>query len=98
MPRYLTVSLINLCAAPDVAWNAPKPAAETLSNVCVEVQVNEEITGVYTASPERDEGRPCVLDYRLIQRNGAIWLQTTLPTLEYWSVIILKTAGTTDAA
>ncbi|HXR66705.1 MAG TPA: glycoside hydrolase family 66 protein [Ktedonobacteraceae bacterium] len=98
MPQYLTISLINLCSASDATWNAPKPAAATLRDLRVELQVNEEITGVYAASPERDEGRPCLLDYRLCQREGTTWLQTTLPALEYWSMITLKTTGTTDPA
>lgn len=96
MPQFLTVSLINLSTAPDAAWNAPKPAAETLRDVRIELRVSGEITSVYAASPERDEGRPCSLAYRLGQREGATWLQTTLPSLEYWSMLTIKTAGTTD--
>ncbi|WP_201378141.1 glycoside hydrolase family 66 protein [Ktedonobacter sp. SOSP1-52] len=98
MPQFLTVSLINLSTAPDAAWNAPKPLAETLRDVSIELRVSGEITGVYVASPERDEGRPCSLVYRLAQRDGATWLQTTLPALEYWSVLTIKTTGTTDPA
>lgn len=98
MPQFLTVSLINLCTAPDAAWNAPKPPAATLLDLHIEVQVHGEITGVFAASPERDEGRPDSLDYSLVQRDGATWLQTTLPSLEYWSMITLKTAQTTDPA
>lgn len=93
MPGYTTVSLINLSAAPDAAWNAPKPAVEVLHHLPVEVRVSEEITGIFAASPDHDDGRPTELEYRLIQRDGATWLQTTLPSLEYWSVITLKTTG-----
>jgi hypothetical protein len=98
MPQFLTVSLINLSTAPDASWNAPKPVAETLHALPIELRVSEEIIGVYAASPEHDEGRPCSLAYRLVQRDGATWLQTTLPALEYWSMLTIKTTGTTDPA
>ncbi len=94
MPQFFTVSLINLSSASDDAWNAPKPAAEVLRDLRVELQVSGKITGVYAASPECNAGRPSSLDYQLVQRAGATWLQTTLPTLEYWSMITLKTTGT----
>lgn len=98
MPQFLMVSLINLSIVPDVVWNAPKPVAETLHALPIELRVSGEITGVYAVSPERDEGRPCSLAYRLVQRDGEIWLQTTLPALEYWSMLTIKTTGTTDPA
>ncbi|GCE05957.1 glycoside hydrolase family 66 protein [Dictyobacter aurantiacus] len=98
MPRFLTLSLINLSGVLDADWNAPKPAAETLRALPVEVRVSEEVTGVYMASPEYEGGRPCSLSYRLLQRDGETWLQTTLPVLEYWSMLTIKTAGMTDPA
>jgi dextranase len=91
MPDYLTLSLLNLSAASDADWNAPKPLAETLRDVPIELRVSGEIAGVYAASPDHDEGRPCALAYRLEQRADSTWLQTTLPRLEYWSMITIKT-------
>lgn len=94
MPGFTTLSLVNLSGAPDTAWNAPKPAAAVLRDLSISLRVSGEVMGVYAASPDRDEGRPVALDYRLEQRDGVAWLQTTLPSLEYWSMITLKTAET----
>ncbi|HLI07197.1 MAG TPA: glycoside hydrolase family 66 protein [Ktedonobacteraceae bacterium] len=93
MPQFSTVSLINLSTAPDIAWNAPKPPPRLFQNLPVAMRVDGEVTGVYGASPESDEGRPCQLAYRLVRRDGATWLHTTLPALEYWSMLIIKTTN-----
>lgn len=98
MPHYSTLSLINLSTVPDAAWNAPKPPAQLLREVPIKLRVSGEIAGIYAASPDHNDGRPCSLAYRLEQRAGSTWLQTTLPVLEYWSMITIKTVETTELA
>lgn len=94
MPEMTTLSLINLSAATEAAWNKPQPLPSVLHNLEIELRVDDdtEITGVCIASPEQDEGRPCQLAYRLVQHAGATWLRVTLPVLEYWSLLIIKSA------
>jgi dextranase len=90
MPQFITLNLINLTGAADALWNAPKSAAPALRNLRIEIRVEEEIAGVFAASPDDETGQPVSLDYRLVEREGARWLQTTLPDLAYWSMITLK--------
>jgi dextranase len=97
MPQFTTVNLINLNTATDAAWNEPKPLPQTLRDLPVEIRVEDKVVGAFAASPEHDEGRPYQLAYSLVQREGVTWLQTTLPALEYWSMITIKTVSNDPA-
>jgi dextranase len=92
LPEFTTVSLINLTAATEANWNEPKSVPQSKRDLSIRVRVDGQVTGVFSASPEFEEGRPCQLAYSLIESEGETWLQTTLPVLEYWSMITIKTA------
>jgi dextranase len=92
MPSYRIVGLINLQSALDTRWNSPKSPPVPLYNLEVAIQVEHEIQGILVASPESDEGRPRAISYQLINRDDRSWIVATLPQLEYWSMIVIKTA------
>ncbi len=97
MPGLCTISLINLSAAIDTNWNTPKPFPPPLHNLKVEIRVEGGIRSVFAASPDRDMGRPHPLAHHLIQKDGATWVHMSLPRLDYWSMIVVKTSSKNPA-
>jgi hypothetical protein len=90
MPGIFTVSLVNLVRAQDTNWDTPKPPPLTLHNLEMEVRVEGEVQGVFTASPDSDDERPHQLVHHTIQRDGSEWMSLNLPRLEFWSMIVIK--------
>lgn len=98
MPQWMTISLINLRSAQNAAWNEPKPDVVAVHDLHIAVRVEQEVAGVYAASPDQEAGRPQRLNYSVSQRDGSTWVQFVLPSLEYWSMLTLRAAETTDPA
>lgn len=91
MPGAKVIHFINLTGIKSDRWNEGKQTApRSVENIAVQVLDNERAVGVYTASP--DDG--CRMD-RLAAaasctHRGRV-IQFTLPRLDYWRTVYIKT-------
>lgn len=83
------VHLLNFCKANSLSWrdmdgSMPKPT--TLSKLPLELKMSRTVHHVYVASPDVAAGVLQELDFS--QQNGK--LNFTLPSLLYWTMIVIE--------
>lgn len=93
-PGYLVVHLINLSGVDNDVWHEGKrnpPAVQ--EGIEVRAEVWEQVTDVYWASPDGDGIRPETLAYEWVRKdeNSGYVVRTTVPRLEYWSMLVIET-------
>jgi dextranase len=94
MPGYMVMHAINLYGLDNDVWHAGKKAAPpTLTEIVITVEVLEEIEGLFWASPDSQSIQANSLPYKWVSRddNSGKCIQFTLPRLDYWSMVCLKT-------
>lgn len=99
MPGCTTISLINLTAAPHAHWNAPTPPAAPITRVPVRVRLDaaSRVRRVFAASPDVDGGAPATLAFTTAPAGDGTALVTfELPTLHYWSLVVIATSSGDD--
>lgn len=87
---YRTVNLINLLSRGDSGWRDDGGSCEdpeTVRDLKVEIPDPGDVKGVFLASPDLYGGSMLKLDYTL--RDGS--LRVSVPSLEYWDALIVKT-------
>ncbi len=90
LPGFQTISLINLTAAMDDAWNAPKLPPPVLGDLALDFPVMGAVRGVFAASPDRAHGQPESLPFLQYGSDGARRLAVRLPSLRCWSLLVVK--------
>ena len=83
--------LLNFLNTADLSWrdlNGTRPAPVTQHDLRVSVATTRRVKRVWTASPDVDGGIPHQLDFT--QEAGT--LTFTLPSLEYWSMVVIENA------
>jgi len=81
--------LINFKGVNNMNWNVRRQFTPTvLKNVNVKATLSEgeEVAAVYLASPDGGDGDPIKLNYE-VENN---YIQFTVPSLRYWSTVIIK--------
>jgi dextranase len=84
-----TIHFINLTNNEEDYWNQGKNNPTALMNIRVRILLEHNVTGVYTASPDRDFGRPQNLAYIITDSLRGKTLEVTLPTLDYWTFLCI---------
>jgi len=84
------ISLINLCGCTDDYWNREKPRPNRQDDIQFSVQVDLDVTGVYTASPDKDFGTARELQFSQYSTAKGKFVKFSLPELSVWSVIWIK--------
>lgn len=84
--KRLTVHMINLLGN-DENWNVPKRPPAPKENITITFRLDRPVSGIYTASPDRDSlaAQPLPVSCRCTNQ-GRIY-EVMLPRLEYWSVV-----------
>jgi dextranase len=93
-PGYLILHAINLLGLDNDVWHQGKKRAPTvLDNIEVTIEMVEEITGIYWATPDGRSIQAEPLDYKWVTRGGpnGRFIQFHLPKLSYWSMVYVKT-------
>ncbi|THF74000.1 glycoside hydrolase family 66 protein [Cohnella fermenti] len=95
-PGYLIVHLLNLDGVSDDSWHSAKEREPTpLAGIEIRAELWEEIEHVYWATPDGDSIRPEELRHERIAREGegegGDRIRVVLPSLLYWSMVVLKT-------
>ena len=93
----IVVHLINLLGSKSDRWrdvDVDRPDAPALHQLRVRViDLPEKILSAGWASPDADGGRFHALPCTYGSAAGKNYVEVTLPALQYWDVIVLKTAG-----
>ncbi|HEX7056824.1 MAG TPA: glycoside hydrolase family 66 protein [Bacilli bacterium] len=104
-PGFQVIHLLNLIGLDNDVWHAPKAQPpQPLEEIVIELEVVEDIEGVYAATPDGGSIRPQPLAYEWIPTEwSGRKIRFILPKLDYWSVVYVKSragvpAGTFDPA
>lgn len=84
------ISLINLSGCVDDYWNKEKSRPTRQKDIQFSVQVDLDVSGVYTASPDRDCGTAHTLQFLQYSTDKGKFVKFSLPELSVWSVIWIK--------
>jgi dextranase len=90
MPGFRTLSLINLSAAADTLWNAPKPAVQPLHNLRVDLLVGAKVTSVFEADPDGGDTRPRQVTFTQTGEGEASHIHFEVPRLDYWTLVVAR--------
>ena len=91
---YDVLHLLNLLSATSDEWRdraADMPAADVQDNFGLKYYYGSGTVGdVKTASPDRDHGAYQELTYTSGSDGGGSYIQFTVPSLEYWDMIVVE--------
>lgn len=84
------IYLVNLCGISDDYWNKGKTKPLRQSDLKFVVQIDREIKGVFSASPEVDHANSIELAHTVFSTDKGMFIEFVLPELELWTVIYIK--------
>lgn len=91
-PGYKVINLVNLAGIEDVFWNRAKTnPPRPVNHITVSLLVEEEVAGVYLASPERRHGRAQKVAYEFVSHARGNLLRFAIDELQYWDLVFIKT-------
>jgi len=88
--RFKTISLINLTNNSEDFWNEGKNCPTMLHRLKLSILINGPVNSVFTASPDINMGRPCTLDFAIIEGPKGKVLQVEVPHLHIWSLVVIQ--------
>ena len=83
------IHLLNFLSADELSWRDLKgtmPAPRQLTNTPLKLNVSSLVNRIWVASPDVHAGAP--VDLAFEQADGAVTF--TLPTLKYWTMIVIE--------
>ncbi len=93
-PGYKVINLINLAGIEDVFWNRAKAnPPQPVYNMVASLLVEEEVAGVYLASPDRHHGRAQKVAYEFVPHARGNLLRFLIDELHYWDLVFIKTCS-----
>lgn len=89
---YDILHLINLTSETDTQWRNTTNAPVVKNNLSVKYYLssNANISGVYLASPDINEGTTQQLSYTTGSDSTGYYISFTVPSLNYWDMIYVK--------
>jgi dextranase len=98
-PDAEIVHLVNLIGVDDDLWRnvAPPPEPQTDLRIRFRLPTRSRATGLFMASPDLQNGQPSALSYATSEDVTGSFVDTTIPRLEYWDMIVIRTARAPDA-
>ncbi len=79
------ISLINLCGNTDSEWNLGKNKPKEQSDIKLQVQIDQEVKGIYFITPDENHGKVQELMYAKIKTDRGWAVKFSVPKLEFWS-------------
>ena len=89
------VHLLNFTNTNDLSWrdlNGTRPAPDKLTNINFTFETVRQIRKVWTATPDNYGGVPLELPFTQDGNNVTV----TVPSLEYWTMVVFETAAVED--
>src|SRR6185437_13440744 len=90
MPGFRTLSLINLSAAADTLWNAPKPAVRSLHNLRIDLPTGAKVTSVFEADPDGPDTRPRPVTFTSSGEDAATHIHFEVQSLDFWTLVVAR--------
>lgn len=91
MAGYKTISLINLTGMNSDIWNEPKLSKpQPVYEICIKALIDEKVTGVFSASPDTNGGRPQKLAFEYIEHSRGKQLKFIIPELNVWTLVCIE--------
>jgi dextranase len=87
------IHLINLLGSNDPHWRdvqMTRPEPPVLENLRIKLFSPESIQSVGWASPDVDGGQFHPIPFEHQKDEDSIWIEFTVPTLQYWDTIFMK--------
>jgi dextranase len=82
----LTLGLVNLLGLKETMWNTSQTSAHSVNGICVSLQLERHLRGMYWASPDVANGSPQHLE---IITEGRI-SKVVIPLFDMWGLLIVK--------
>lgn len=90
-PGYKTINLINLTGIKSDMWNEGKENKPIIvENICISALIDEEVIGVFIASPDIDNGKSERLEFEFVEDTRGRYIKFIVPKLEIWNLIYIK--------
>lgn len=90
--NYKVIHMINFTGLQNDKWNEPKEnKPEVIRNITITVLVEEEIAGIYIASPDFSDIEPKELSYTCVKHSKGNAARFTVNELRIWDMIYIKT-------
>ena len=93
--RNQVVHLLNFSNTDDLSWrdlNGTRPAPQKQTKINLTFETLRHITKVWTATPDKNGGVPMELPFT--QDGNKVTI--TVPSLEYWTMVVFETAAVED--
>ncbi len=88
---YITIQLVNYRGIASEKWNEGKERRpEAVGNMSIQALIDEEILGVYLASPREEGGRSRRLDFDRVETDRGSAIRFLVPKLEIWSLVYIE--------
>lgn len=87
---YKCLYLINLCGNSEDHWNKGKDAPAAQYNIEFTVHIDQDIQGVYCASPDRDRGGSEALAFEYVKNEKGKFVKFCVPELLIWTLVYIK--------
>lgn len=88
---YKTIQLVNYTGMISDRWNeAKEDRPEEVRDITVQALVDEEVIGVYLASPDIDCGHSVRLDYDTVETDRGAAIRFNVPKLNIWNLIYVE--------
>lgn len=89
-PGYKIVNLINFNGIDNMNWNEAKEKAPgEINGIELSVITCHEIKGVFTASPDYNNGAAVELDFEYTQSDQGKAVKFSIPSLKVWDLVYL---------
>ncbi|WP_163537953.1 glycoside hydrolase family 66 protein [Gracilibacillus sp. YIM 98692] len=86
--KYLVIHFINLCGFNNDGWNEVKESRPNrIEGISAKVLMNEQLGGVYWASPDEKDISPQSLETKRVRGTNGYVYEVVLPSLDVWSMI-----------
>lgn len=92
LPGYHVLHLINLIGQEDEKWNTLKASPVIQKDIEISILVDEDIKGVYLASPDMEYVGAQSLPYEVIEKERGNYIQIRIPELHYWNMVYIVTS------
>ena len=88
---YKIINLLNFTGITDMRWNEPKDSEpREIRNIEVTAMLAEEAKGIYTASPDINNGVSEKLNFEYVKNENGRAVRFTVPNLKIWNLIYIK--------
>ncbi|REE87402.1 dextranase [Paenibacillus taihuensis] len=84
------IHFINLAGVTNDLWNEAKETPADVQGREVRVLCDSSVRAIFLVTPDRDQGRPLALEYRLETSDRGMIAVIALPDLHYWDMLVIQ--------